>query len=97
MVEHWLQWAPGDGRGSKNFATFEDLQAALLRVDGFAAKAYDLEDALFKDHSEISPKRFVIAQQQETLVADANFDFKFTHNDSKDAEINQTYKYKNVF
>lgn len=46
MIEHWLQWAPGDGRGSKNFATFEDLQAALLKVDGFAAKAYDLKGAL---------------------------------------------------
>ena len=29
MLEEWLQWAPGDHRGSKNFATLEALQLAL--------------------------------------------------------------------
>ena len=46
MLELWLQWAPGDGRGSKNFARFEDLQAALLQVNGVAAKSYELGEAL---------------------------------------------------
>lgn len=46
MLELWLQWAPSDGRGSKNFATFEDLQAALLRVNDIAAEAYNLQSVL---------------------------------------------------
>ena len=46
MLGKWLQWAPGDGRGSKNFATFEELQAALLKVSDTAASAYDLGSAL---------------------------------------------------
>lgn len=46
LIELWLQWAPGDGRRNENFATFEDLFEALLRVDGIAAKAYDLERAI---------------------------------------------------
>lgn len=33
MVSQWLQWAPGDGRGSKGFATKESLIAALLKAD----------------------------------------------------------------
>lgn len=46
MLEMWLKWAPGDGRGSKNYATFEELHAALLRVEGIAAKAHDLENVI---------------------------------------------------
>ena len=29
MLADWLQWAPGDSRGSKKFAMLEDLKAAL--------------------------------------------------------------------
>ncbi len=29
VIEFWLQWAPGDGRGSEDVATLEALQAAL--------------------------------------------------------------------
>ena len=33
MLSQWLQWAPGDGRGSKGFATRESLRAALLEAN----------------------------------------------------------------
>ena len=36
MIGHWLQWAPGDARGSKNHATLEQLQQAV-DVAGFGA------------------------------------------------------------
>ena len=46
MLGKWLQWAPGDGRRSEGFATFEDLHAALLNVNDTAASAYNLGPAL---------------------------------------------------
>ena len=33
MLTQWLQWAPGDGRGSTGFATKESLRAALLQAN----------------------------------------------------------------
>ena len=33
MLSQWLQWAPGDGRGSTGFAMRESLRKALLRVN----------------------------------------------------------------
>ena len=33
MLTQWLQWAPGDGRGSTGFATKETLRAALLKAN----------------------------------------------------------------
>ena len=33
MLSQWLQWAPGDGRGSTGFATKESLRAALLKAN----------------------------------------------------------------
>ena len=33
MLTQWLEWAPGDGRGSVGFATKEVLRAALLKVN----------------------------------------------------------------
>jgi hypothetical protein len=33
ILSQWLQWAPGDGRGSAGFATRESLRAALLRAN----------------------------------------------------------------
>lgn len=33
MLTHWLQWAPGDGRGSTCFATKDSLHAALLKTN----------------------------------------------------------------
>ena len=33
MLSQWLQWAPGDGRGSKGFATRKSLQAAILKAN----------------------------------------------------------------
>ena len=41
LLEKWLQWAPGDSRGSKNFATLENLKSALLKA-GFGATAHNL-------------------------------------------------------
>ena len=33
MITQWLQWAPGDGRGSTSVATKELLHAALLKIN----------------------------------------------------------------
>ena len=33
MLTQWLQWAPGDGRGSTSYATKESLRAALLKAN----------------------------------------------------------------
>ena len=33
MLSQWLQWAPGDGRGSTGYATKDSLRAALLRAN----------------------------------------------------------------
>ena len=33
MLSQWLQWAPGDGRGSTGYASKESLQASLLRAN----------------------------------------------------------------
>ena len=41
MLSEWLQWAPGDSRGSTNFATLESLKVALRRT-GLGAVAHDL-------------------------------------------------------
>ena len=45
MLSMWLQWAPGDHRGSTNYATVEGLAIALERA-GLAAAADDLNKAL---------------------------------------------------
>ena len=42
MLADWLQWAPGDSRGSTSFATLEDLKAALCQA-GLGATAHNLE------------------------------------------------------
>jgi hypothetical protein len=41
MLESWIQWAPGDGRGSTSFATLEDLKDALSEA-GLGASARGL-------------------------------------------------------
>ena len=41
MLAGWLQWAPGDSRGSKKFAMLEDLKAALCE-SGLTNLAHDL-------------------------------------------------------
>lgn len=41
MLNRWLQWAPGDNRGSNSFATLEALKAALMQA-GLGAAAHDL-------------------------------------------------------
>ena len=41
MLEDWLQWAPGDSRGSTSFAKLEDLKGALSEA-GLGASTYDL-------------------------------------------------------
>ena len=33
MLSDWLQWAPGDGRGSTHFATLEKLKDALNQAN----------------------------------------------------------------
>ena len=32
MIAEWLEWAPGDSRGSGDFATLNDLKKALHKV-----------------------------------------------------------------
>ena len=41
LLAQWLQWAPGDSRGSNKFATLEELKSAL-RKTGLGATAHDL-------------------------------------------------------
>ena len=45
MLSNWLQWAPGDSRGSTGSATVEALIFALVNA-GLAAAADDLNKAL---------------------------------------------------
>ena len=42
ILSQWLQWAPGDSRGSTSFATLETLKTALSRV-GLGATAHHLK------------------------------------------------------
>ena len=42
MLTKWLQWAPGDSRGSTAFATLDGLKAALSKA-GLGVAAHDLE------------------------------------------------------
>ena len=41
MLAQWLQWAPGDSRGSTSFANLENLKTALNQA-GLAATTHDL-------------------------------------------------------
>ena len=31
LLDEWLDWVPGDARGSTSFATLDDLKAALIK------------------------------------------------------------------
>ena len=42
ILSQWLQWAPGDSRGSTSFATLENLKNALSRA-GLGATAHHLK------------------------------------------------------
>ena len=42
LLSQWLEWAPGDGRGSEGFATLERLKDAL-RQTNLGATAHDLK------------------------------------------------------
>ena len=42
LLSQWLEWAPGDGRGSQGFPTFEGLKDAL-RQSNLEATAHDLQ------------------------------------------------------
>ena len=33
MLSQWLQWGPGDARGSKDYASIESLKEALLNLN----------------------------------------------------------------
>ena len=33
MLEEWLEWAPGDKRGSKSYATLDSLKSALREAN----------------------------------------------------------------
>ena len=42
IISQWLQWAPGDSRGSNSFATLENLKSALSRA-GLGTTAHHLK------------------------------------------------------
>ena len=42
MLAQWLQWAPGDSRGSTSFATLEALKIAFNQA-GLGATAHDFK------------------------------------------------------
>ena len=42
ILSQWLQWAPGDSRGSTSYATLENLKIALSRA-GLGATAHHLK------------------------------------------------------
>ena len=42
LLSQWLEWAPGDGRGSEGFATLVRLKDAL-RQTNLGATAHDLQ------------------------------------------------------
>ena len=42
LLTDWLEWAPGDGRGSTSFATLKGLKKALLKAN-LGATAHDLD------------------------------------------------------
>ncbi len=44
MLSQWLEWGPGDLRGSKNYATRESLHAALLQANLAQLAANILKD-----------------------------------------------------
>ena len=46
MLAEWLEWAPGDGRGSKSVATVEALRDALNKA-GFAVTAQSINASEF--------------------------------------------------
>ena len=48
MLAKWLEWAPGDGRGSTSFATLEALKTAL-RQAGLGVTACNL-NVQIQDH-----------------------------------------------
>ena len=41
MISEWLEWAPGDSRGSTSYANLEDLKSAVSKA-GFGVVAEDL-------------------------------------------------------
>ena len=41
LLSQWLEWAPGDGRGSQGYATLEGLKNALRQAN-IEDLAYDL-------------------------------------------------------
>ena len=42
MLREWLEWAPGDSRGSDTFASIESLKCALDK-SGLAQTALDIQ------------------------------------------------------
>ena len=48
MLSDWLQWAPGDDRGSKSYATLRDL-SNVLEECGLGEAANELLEKTFSD------------------------------------------------
>jgi type II secretory pathway component PulM len=67
MLSQWLQWAPGDGRGSTVYASKESIRAALLRAN-LGQLAHDqqfLEASPTTNYDDGKP----IADMQQTSLA----------------------------
>ena len=45
MLSSWLRWAPGDARGSRDYATIQNLKTAVDRA-GLGVVAQELERTL---------------------------------------------------
>ena len=62
MLEEWEQWAPGDARGSADYATLEGLIAAV-RAAGLGRTAQELSQVKAK------PPRASDAEQSEPFYS----------------------------
>ena len=66
MLSEWMQWAPGDSRGSNNFATLEDLKGALSDA-GLGGAAYGLHISGLDDTSSWLGRSSVMERMDITV------------------------------
>ena len=62
LLETWIKWYPGDSRGTKTFATYSGLRAALVKV-GLGEQARDLR--LYDEIKEMARRENEGSERQE--------------------------------
>jgi hypothetical protein len=67
MLREWLEWAPGDSRGSSSSAAIECLKCALDKSD-LARTAFEIESCLTQSVAEPSAKRLKLDPLASNLV-----------------------------